>query len=95
MPDIDAVFEEPARRFYDNVASASQRQRIDHIVDRLRADPSIDGRTTFAFSIGVPEPDGRIYMDDEFRIVYRLANAWISVLNIRFDGVPPDSLKDA
>ena len=95
MPDIDAVFEEPARTFYDNIASAAQRQRIDQIVDRLRSDPSIDGVVTFAFNIGVPEPDGRIYMDDEFRVVYRLVNAWtISILNMGFDGVPPQSLRD-
>jgi len=95
VPDIDAVLEEPARHFYDNVASSEQRQRIDQIIRGLCSDPSIDGVATFAFHIGVPEPDARLYLDDEFRILYRLANAWtISILNIGFDGVPPQSRRD-
>ena len=95
MPDIDAVLEEPARNFYNNVASPVQRQRIDQIIRRLCSDPSIDDVATFAFHIGVPEPDARIYLDDEFRILYRLANAWtISILNIGFDGVPPRPLRE-
>ena len=90
MPDIDAVFEEPARTFYDDVASAAQRQRTDEIIDQLRSNPSIDDIPIFAFGVGIPELDGRIYLDGEFRIAFRLVNAWtISVLNIGFDGEPP------
>jgi hypothetical protein len=43
----------------------------------------------------VPEPDAILYLDDEFRMLYRLENAWtISIINIGFDRVPPQSLTE-
>ena len=92
MPDIDAILEEPARRFYDAVASGDQRRRLDAIIGRLRSDPAIDGVTTFAFNVGVPETDARIYFDDEFRIVYRMINEWtLSIINVGLEDEPPRS----
>jgi hypothetical protein len=94
VPEIDAVFEEPARNFYDNVASDAERRRIDAIVVRLCSNPSIDDVAIFAFGVGIPDLDGRLYLDGEFRIAFRLANEWtMSILNMGFDGVPPESIR--
>ncbi|TAK67693.1 MAG: hypothetical protein EPO22_02665 [Dehalococcoidia bacterium] len=90
MADIDAVLLHGARLFYEEIATKTERNRIDDIVLVLREHPEIDDELIFPFNLGLPGVDGRIYYDGWCWIIYRMLNNWtIAILNIGFEEEPP------
>ncbi len=70
----------PAERFYV-AASDAERVELDRIIHNLCADPTINNRTTFLFS--VPPAILSLYSDSRFWVMYHLPNATeLRVMNI-------------
>lgn len=90
MADIDAVLLRGARLFYEEIATKTERNRIDDIILLLRQRPEIDEQLKFHYDLGLPGVEGRIYYDDWCWIIYRLLNNWtLAILNIGFEEEPP------
>jgi hypothetical protein len=78
MPDVDVVFRRPARRFYDNSATFSERIRITAIVSEICGAPAADEKRKFQLGSGEV-----LYHDGMFWILYRALNNWtIEVIGI-------------
>jgi len=89
MPDIDAVFQDAPRDFYDHVATSEERRQLDAIIVRLCAQPALDGETRFRFGLGDDEPEGRMYNDGRYWIIYHMINDWtLEILGIGTVGTP-------
>ncbi|HYM15886.1 MAG TPA: hypothetical protein VEZ14_10020 [Dehalococcoidia bacterium] len=83
MPDVDALFSADARRFYNLTATPNERTRIDAIITRICASPDVDYETRFPFGSIPRRPDGVIYNDGRFWIIYDVLNAWtIEIIGI-------------
>lgn len=74
----------PAERFYVSVTDDDRRE-IDRIIHNLCADPTINNKTTFVFS--VPPAILSLYSDGRFWIVYHLPTSLeLRVMNIGAPG---------
>jgi hypothetical protein len=81
MADVDRVFRSGARYFYNEIATATERSRINAILDWIAANPQPDDRLTFALSS--PGEYGVLYHDSHVWIMYRMLNDWtLSVMGI-------------
>lgn len=64
MADIDAVLLRGARLFYEEIATKTERNRIDDIILLLTQRPEVDEQLTFHFDLRAPGAEGRIYYGD-------------------------------
>jgi hypothetical protein len=71
MPDVDVVFRPTARRFYNEVATAEERQQINAIVNALCEAPGTDERSKYRLGTGEA-----LYHDGSYWILYRSINNW-------------------
>jgi hypothetical protein len=94
MPDIDVLLQAPARQFYEEIATPTERARLDDIIYLLRLDPGVDGELRFTYDLEAPEAGGRIFYDGFFWLVYRMLNNWtMSILNIGFEEEIPGATR--
>ncbi len=84
MPDVDAVLEAPARRFYDSIARPADKHDLDAVIRSICEDPSTNGGLKFA----IPSSDKvtTVFADGKFVVLFEHLNNWtISIVNIAYD----------
>lgn len=84
MPDVDAVLQPDARRFYDSIKRPADQRRLDSIIRSICEDPRIDEDLKFS----VPSRDRTMigYGDGMFIVMFEHLNSWtISIANIAYD----------
>lgn len=84
MPDVDAILEAPARRFYDSIKVTTERRNLDFVILKLCETPEVDDDLKSVIPFGNRRVN--VLADGKFVILYEYLNNWtISVIAIAYD----------
>jgi len=83
MPEYVLILAAPARQFYEQIATRTERRTLDEILARIAVEPAIDDVTKFAFRS--PTLDGFLFADVQFWIIYAVTQEGVSIINIGFE----------
>ena len=83
MAEYVLILAVPARHFYEQIATRTERRVLDEILTSIAVDPAIDDITKFPFRS--PTLDAFLFADGQFWIIYAVTQEGVSIINIGFE----------